>query len=90
MEEVIEYSKKIGLTPVRVKQLVSAKHIFSHIEWQMTGYLVQVDELEKSCTEEMIFAQPKEIESIYPIPSAFEVYKEAMLHFKNVAPPLLC
>ena len=29
------------------------KHIFSHVEWQMIGYRIQVDELERSCTEKM-------------------------------------
>lgn len=37
MEEAIEYSKKIGLTPVRVKEAGEAKHVFSHVEWHMTG-----------------------------------------------------
>ena len=37
-KEVIEYAKESGLTPVRVKKLPKAKHIFSHVEWHMTGY----------------------------------------------------
>ena len=32
MDEVTEYSKTIGLMPVRVQELPEAKHIFSHIE----------------------------------------------------------
>ena len=75
-DEVVAYSKRIGLTPVRVKELGEAKHIFSHVEWRMTGYLVRVDELEKACTEEMIFAHPEEVEEKYPIPSAFEKYTD--------------
>ena len=31
-KEVIEYAKESGLTPVRVKKLPKAKHIFSHVE----------------------------------------------------------
>ena len=73
-KEVIEYSKEIGLSPIYVEKLDNAKHIFSHIEWDMTGYLIKVDELEKSCTEKMIFANSKEIQDKYPIPSAFEKY----------------
>lgn len=75
-EEVIAYSKKIGLLPIRVMPAGEAKHIFSHVEWHMTGYLVVVDELEKSCKEEMLFVHPEEIEKIYPIPSAFERYTD--------------
>ena len=64
--------------PIHVKKLGEAKHIFSHVEWRMIGYAVQVDELEKSCTEDMIFIHPKEIEKSYPIPAAFEAYTEYM------------
>lgn len=74
MEEAVAYSKKIGLTPVRVKALGEAKHIFSHVEWEMTGYFIWVDELEKSCREPMLFVRPEEVEKEYPIPSAFEKY----------------
>ena len=73
-DEVIAYSKSIGLTPVRVKALGKAKHIFSHVEWQMTGYLIQVDELEKNCLEPRIFLHPDEVQESYPIPAAFEAY----------------
>lgn len=73
-KEVIEYGKSIGLTPIRVKKLENAKHIFSHVEWHMIGYEILVDELEKNCTEEMIFADKGEIEKKYSIPSAFVVY----------------
>lgn len=80
MEEVVEYCKSVGLTPVFVKELPKAKHIFSHIEWHMTGYAVRVDELEKNCTENMIFARPEEIQKTYSIPAAFEKYT----HYVNI------
>lgn len=82
-KEVIEYSKKIGMMPVRVRKLGTAKHIFSHVEWRMTGYEVLVDELcrlkesgENAFTESIIFAEKSEIDAIYPIPSAFEAYRK--------------
>lgn len=73
-EEVISYSKKIGLQPLQIKKLGKAKHIFSHVEWHMIGYAIRVDELEKSCEKEMLFIHPEEIQKEYPIPSAFEFY----------------
>lgn len=73
--EVIAYGKSIGLMPVRVRALKEAKHIFSHVEWHMTGYEILVDELEKKCAETMIFAQKEEIDKKYSIPSAFAAYK---------------
>lgn len=74
LEEVVQYSKRIGLAPVYVKELPPAKHIFSHVQWQMIGYAVKVDELEKNCKEEMIFASPKEIQENHSMPAAFEGY----------------
>lgn len=74
LDEVSAYSKKIGLMPVRIKELGQAKHIFSHIEWHMTGYEVIVDELEQTNERGFLFILPEEIEQEYPIPSAFEYY----------------
>ena len=76
MAEVTEYSKKIGLMPVRIQELPEAKHIFSHIEWHMTGYEVTVDELEKTNEEGFLFIHPEQIKKEYSIPSAFEKYTE--------------
>ena len=74
MEEVTAYSKKISLMPVRIKKLEDAKHIFSHIEWHMSGYEIIVDELEKTNEKAFLFIHPEEIEKKYSIPSAFEAY----------------
>ncbi len=74
--ELIAYCKSIGLTPIRIRKLENAKHIFSHIEWHMKAYLIQVDELEKNCTAPFLFAKHSEIEEKYPIPSAFRAYRD--------------
>ena len=72
--QAADYGKSIGLMPVRVRKLEEANHIFSHVEWHMIGYEMLVDELEKSCGAEMIFAKKEELETVYSIPSAFESY----------------
>ena len=78
--EVVRYAKSLGLMPIRVKKLGSAKHIFSHVEWHMVGYEVMVDELEKNMREqdaapgEIVFAELRELKEHYPMPSAFEAY----------------
>ena len=80
-DEVIRYGKALGLTPVRIRELGTAKHIFSHVEWHMIGYEILVDELEKNMAEDMtgkegyvIFADIRELQEEYPIPSAFGAY----------------
>ena len=64
----------IGLAPLHIEELGEAKHIFSHVEWHMKGYRIRVDELEKSCSEKMLFVHPEEVEKEFPIPAAFEKY----------------
>ena len=78
-DEAVEYAKSLGLMPVRVKKLGSAKHIFSHVEWHMIGYEVMVDELEmdrERSAEGIVFAGLGELKEKYPMPSAFEKYMQ--------------
>ena len=60
-------------------EMENAKHIFSHVEWHMTGYEIIVDELEKTCRTDMIFADKKEVMGKYPIPTAFSAYTQYAL-----------
>ncbi|MBP3475376.1 MAG: A/G-specific adenine glycosylase [Lachnospiraceae bacterium] len=80
--EVIEYLKQLGLQPLRIRRLEDTKHIFTHKEWHMSGYVIRVDELCKledgNSTGEFIFIDPMETKTNYPIPSAFAVYADYM------------
>ena len=66
-------------------ELPEAKHIFSHVEWHMSGYLIEVTEtphaLETEGSSPMIFATWEELKEKYPIPSAFEAYKKYLMQF---------
>ncbi len=77
MDEVAAYCKDIGLMPVYIKSLPDARHIFSHVEWHMKGYLVKVDEFEKTNKKDFLFVPPAAIREKYPIPSAFDAYMPA-------------
>ncbi len=78
--QVSAYLREIGLSPIRIRRLPPAKHVFTHKEWHMTGYLIRVDELAvKGPGQEMegfVFVEPEETRTNYPIPSAFAVYAE--------------
>lgn len=73
-EQVLEYLKKSGVVPLRIRKLEPSKHVFTHKEWHMTGYLIRVDDL--SGMGEYEFVDPAEMKSKYPIPSAFAAYME--------------
>ena len=75
-EEALDHSRRIGLAPIHIRCLGDAKHIFSHVEWHMTGYLIRVDELENSCSEDFLFVRPEEVQEKYPVPAAFEHYTD--------------
>ncbi|MBE5866123.1 MAG: A/G-specific adenine glycosylase [Lachnospiraceae bacterium] len=81
-EEVVEYLKKSGLKTIRIRPLEDAKHIFSHREWHMKGYMVRVDELEPSATTDetgdWIYIHPEETKERYPIPAAFAAYTKML------------
>ncbi|MDD3794503.1 MAG: A/G-specific adenine glycosylase [Lachnospiraceae bacterium] len=72
-EEVLQYLKEQNFLPVRIQPLKEARHIFSHVEWRMTGYMVLVEEMEQS-ESGMLVIEPERTEEEYPIPAAFSAY----------------
>ena len=84
-EEALSYVQKCGFSPIRVTQLPAAKHIFSHIEWQMIGYMVLVEDMEglpgdghllQAENSQALFIEPRRTQQEYPIPAAFAAYTE--------------
>ncbi len=39
-KDILEFIKEKGYEPIRIQPLCDAKHIFSHVEWHMKGYVV--------------------------------------------------
>ncbi len=74
-EEVINRTRELGFEPVRVWPLAPAKHIFSHVEWHMCGYMVLVEEKESE-SGSLLFIEPEKTEREYSIPAAFAAYAE--------------
>lgn len=79
--EIIEFIKEKGYVPVRIQPVGEAKHIFSHVEWHMKGYVVflqagEYELLEDKKTENWIFVDVEETRDNYAIPSAFSKYTE--------------
>lgn len=84
-EEVAGYLRGKGLCILRVRPLEDAKHVFTHREWHMKGYMVRVDELAskpgKGMPEDWLYIEPWEIREKYPIPSAFGAYKKYLQEY---------
>lgn len=77
-EEALKKVEKMNLEPLYIKALEPAKHIFSHIEWRLTGYLIRVSSLEQNKNTRLIFADKKQSDRKYAIPSAFGAYVKYM------------
>lgn len=62
-----------GLSPVDWYRKLSAKHIFTHIEWHMTGYVLSVT---GDDTQQFSWADADALQT-YAVPSAFARFREA-------------
>ena len=59
-----------------VKPIPKAKHIFSHIEWRMTGYTVTVKA--QPAPDGCIWATREQLQTEYTLPVAFKAYKKRL------------
>ena len=59
------------------KPIPKAKHIFSHIEWRMTGYTVTVEA--QPAPDGCIWATREQLQTEYTLPGAFRAYKPLLL-----------
>jgi len=88
-EEVLKYLSDVGFKVLRILPAGEAKHVFTHKEWHMNGYLIRVDELDRGSAQgdarNWIFVEPGETMEKYPIPSAYEAYAKriSLIRGKN-------
>ena len=63
---------------VCLKPLPDARHVFSHIEWRMSGYHAVLKEPWRELPDGVFMASREEIEKQYPLPNAFSAYREIL------------
>lgn len=66
--------QKLGVTLQRQEPLPAAKHVFTHLEWKLTGVCAQT--LEDGY---FTWVSPKQLEQEIALPSAFRVYRSIAL-----------
>ena len=64
---------EMGLVPVLWRQRLESRHIFTHVEWHMTGYLVEV----RGEGAGLTWADRAELSAL-AVPSAFSRFLEAV------------
>ncbi len=78
-DDIIVRVREMGLEPIRIRSLGDAKHLFSHVEWDMTGYEVTVASPGGPYAEGVILASHKDLALTYAMPSAFHAYLRAFM-----------
>ncbi|MDD2956081.1 MAG: A/G-specific adenine glycosylase [Oscillospiraceae bacterium] len=71
-EEATLWLREQGLFPLSLKSAGRAKHIFTHREWHMTGYLAEV--AGGPAPQGFIWATPEQLLERYAIPGAYKYY----------------
>ncbi|MBC5649240.1 A/G-specific adenine glycosylase [Christensenella tenuis] len=74
--EAENYLRQNGIEPLGLAPLAPAKHIFTHVEWHMTGYLATTARQGGQFT----WSTRSGLEKEYALPSAFRVYSKAAMH----------
>ena len=75
-EEVCARLEALGLACEDIEPLPAAKHIFSHIEWRMSGYSVCVGSAEAPAG--CVWASREQLQNEYTLPGAFKAYKKKL------------
>ena len=47
-KQALEEAEKLGISAIRISPLPPARHVFTHIEWEMEGYLILAEEMDQS------------------------------------------
>lgn len=77
-KQILEWVRGYQLTPLRIQRLEASRHIFSHVEWDMIGYVIRVAALDGEKEKDLLFAETARVEEQYPVPAAFHAYASYM------------
>lgn len=83
--EILALCKNAGLSPKSVRRMKAARHIFTHIEWQLTGWHIRLSNAAEQVGEArsaygnsplppLTWASNRELSETYSIPTAFKAY----------------
>lgn len=78
-DQALTWIREKNMVPLHIKPLSETKHIFSHIEWHMSGFAVRIEERGFSkepgdIGENLLFVEAEDARETYAIPSAFAAY----------------
>ena len=75
-KEVEKSLEGMGLSPSSITSLGRAKHVFSHVEWHMTGFAVTLaEEAAVHLPADCLLVPREELDRSYALPSAYSAYR---------------
>lgn len=79
IDEVKCQLDQMKATVSQIELLGTGKHIFSHIEWHMLGYLIHFDQIDENFLKEFTLVTEQQMKEEYSIPSAFATYLDQIV-----------
>ena len=73
--QVTAFLREQGLSPRSVQESISAKHIFTHVVWQMRGMVARFD----APFGDFLWVSPSELADTVALPTAFRAYRTEFL-----------
>lgn len=71
-EETLELLNEQGFTVYEMEKTAPAKHLFTHIEWQMSGFVARV--CARDVSADCVWAGTEELMGRFALPSAFKPF----------------
>ena len=71
-QAVMELAKKLGATVLSAEMAGEGRHLFTHVEWQMTGVVLKVRAFDPK--GECVLATLPQVNEEYPLPTAFRPF----------------
>lgn len=82
-QDVKKWLQEHGLTAQKLQALPAARHVFSHVEWQLSGWLVELEPASGlSAAEDKLpfnWVTPEALAEKFSLPSAFQYYSPFIL-----------
>ena len=77
-DQALAFVRERGLEPLFIEELGEARHVFTHVVWQMIGYRIRVAALEDSKDPSLFFMPRNRVQKDIAVPSAFRAYVDRM------------
>ena len=81
-EEALAWLGDHGIEALEIQRVPDAKHIFSHVEWRMRGYLVRC--AFETEGENLVWTGRRDREEAYALPSAFDGFRPWLDQTENL------